>query len=156
MTTIDPYDYDDNSFEGTYLNIQDPEIKVWNNVTYADNYYQTKGIGNTINGRELAGTNWKSDWNVSLGNRAGFTPDDGEGASHRAALAWRELLISRVANCHRKTVTQFTAAWAIWSKTISPMLLRLGILLTILMLVLLREILKLLGKVLVRVGLTLF
>ena len=88
MTTIDPYDYDDNSFEGTYLNILDPEIKVWNNVTYADNYYQTNGIGNTINGRELSGTNWKSDWNVSLGNRAGFTTDNGEGASHREALAW--------------------------------------------------------------------
>ncbi|WP_293360085.1 MULTISPECIES: DNA/RNA non-specific endonuclease [unclassified Microcoleus] len=88
MTTIDPYDYDDNSFSGPYLNILDPEIKVWNNVTYADNYYQTNGIGNTINGRELSGTNWKSDWNVSLGNRAGFTPDDGAGASHREALAW--------------------------------------------------------------------
>ncbi|MCC3422309.1 MAG: DNA/RNA non-specific endonuclease, partial [Microcoleus sp. PH2017_07_MST_O_A] len=88
MTTIDPYDYDNNSFSGPYLNILDPEIKVWNNVTYADNYYQTKGIGNTINGRELSGTNWKSDWNVSLGERAGFTADDGEGASHRAALAW--------------------------------------------------------------------
>ncbi|WP_370589111.1 DNA/RNA non-specific endonuclease [Tychonema sp. LEGE 06208] len=88
MTTIDPYDYDDNSFSGPFLNIQDPEIKVWNNVTYADNYYQTNGIGNTINGRELSGTNWKSDWNVSLNNLAGFTPDDGEGASHRAALAW--------------------------------------------------------------------
>ncbi|MBE9123764.1 DNA/RNA non-specific endonuclease [Tychonema sp. LEGE 07199] len=88
MTTIDPYDYDDNSFSGPFLNIQDPEIKVWNNVTYADNYYQTNGIGNTINGRELSGTNWKSDWNVSLNNLAGFRPDDGEGASHRAALAW--------------------------------------------------------------------
>ncbi|MEG3927823.1 DNA/RNA non-specific endonuclease, partial [Microcoleus sp. T3_D1] len=88
MTTIDPYDYDANSFDGTYLNILDPEIKVWNNVTYADNYYQTKGSGNTINGRELSGTNWKSDWNVSLNNLAGFTPDDGEGASHRDALAW--------------------------------------------------------------------
>jgi DNA/RNA endonuclease G (NUC1) len=88
MTTIDPYDYDNNSFSGPYLNILDPEIKVWNNVTYADNYYQTNGIGNTINGRELSGTNWKSDWNVSLGNRAGFTPDDGAGSSHRAALAW--------------------------------------------------------------------
>jgi hypothetical protein len=88
MTTIDPYDYDDNSFSGYYQTIFDPEIKVWNNVTYADNYYQTEGIGNTINGRELSGTNWKSDWNVSLGNRAGFTPDNGEAASHRAALAW--------------------------------------------------------------------
>ncbi|MEG4335992.1 hypothetical protein QUB40_29375 [Microcoleus sp. AT9_A2] len=88
MTTIDPYDYDDNSFSGHFLNIQDPEIQVWNNVTYADNYYQTNGSGNTINGRELSGTNWKADWNVSLNNLAGFVPDDGEGASHRDALAW--------------------------------------------------------------------
>ncbi|MCC3531594.1 MAG: DNA/RNA non-specific endonuclease [Microcoleus sp. PH2017_22_RUC_O_B] len=87
MTTVDPYNYKSISLEGTYRNILDPEIRVWNNVTYADNYYQTNGIGNTLNGRVLSGTNWKSDWNVSLNNLAGFT-DNGAGASHRAAGAW--------------------------------------------------------------------
>jgi DNA/RNA endonuclease G (NUC1) len=88
MTTVDPYDYDSSSFSGVYRNILDPEIRVWNNVTYADNYYQTSGSGNTLNGRELLGANWKADWNVSLGNRAGFEPDNGQGASHRDALTW--------------------------------------------------------------------
>ncbi len=87
VTSVDPYNYGANSLSGTYLNIRDPEIRVWNNVTYADNYYQTNGIGNTLNGRVLSGTNWKSDRNVSLNNLAGFT-DNGAGASHRAAGAW--------------------------------------------------------------------
>ncbi|MCC3563687.1 MAG: DNA/RNA non-specific endonuclease, partial [Microcoleus sp. PH2017_27_LUM_O_A] len=111
MTTIDPYDYDDNSFEGTYLNIQDPEIN----------------IGNTINGRELAGTNWKSDWNVSLNNLAGFTPDDGEDASHRAALAWYagtanltgsklpsengETIYRRLGDLKENNITDVTKTW---------------------------------------------
>ncbi|MGL5059984.1 MAG: DNA/RNA non-specific endonuclease [Microcoleus sp.] len=88
MTTVDPYNYNSNSLSGHYSNILDPEIRVWNNVTYADNYYQTNGIGNTLNGRVLSGTNWQSDWNVWLNDLAGFMPDDGAGASHRAAGTW--------------------------------------------------------------------
>ncbi len=38
--------------------------------------------------KKVQPTKWKSNWNVSLNNRAGFTPDNGEGSSHRAALAW--------------------------------------------------------------------
>lgn len=45
MTTIDPHDYDENSIGGNFRNILDPSVRVWNNVTYADNYYQTNGAG---------------------------------------------------------------------------------------------------------------
>lgn len=38
MTTVDPYDYDSTSLQGPYRNILDPELRVWKNVTYADNY----------------------------------------------------------------------------------------------------------------------
>lgn len=111
MTTIDPYNYDGESFEGPYTRILDPEIKVWNNVTYADNYYQTNGIGKTINGRKLSGTNGKADWNVPLNDLAGFVPDDGLVLPiGRLWLGMRELLISPEASFHRRMVTQFTVA----------------------------------------------
>jgi hypothetical protein len=62
MTAIDPHDYDENSPPGFFQNIFDPEIVVWDNVTYADNYYQTNGTGDTLNGQELS----SADWNINL------------------------------------------------------------------------------------------
>ena len=97
MTTVDPHDYDLNSPEGSFRNILDPYVWVWKNVTYADNYYQTVGMGKTLNGKELSGQvntkKWTADWNVELDNtnfnRAGFASndDDGKGRTHRATVA---------------------------------------------------------------------
>jgi YD repeat-containing protein len=64
MTTIDPYK---NSSSVANRSIYDPEIKIWNNVTYADNYYQSLG---TKSGP--AGTPIGADWEVDLSKYAGF------------------------------------------------------------------------------------
>jgi DNA/RNA endonuclease G (NUC1) len=83
MTTVDPHDYDENS-PSIFQNIFDPEIVVWDNVTYADNYYQTNGTGNTLNGQELS----SADWNVNLGSLVGFDQNLDKGGPHQTAAAW--------------------------------------------------------------------
>ena len=56
MTTIDPHDFYQESLKVgiPYLNLpkadfrdfKEPEIQVWSNVTFADNYYQTVAASN--------------------------------------------------------------------------------------------------------------
>ncbi|WP_232731693.1 DNA/RNA non-specific endonuclease [Kamptonema formosum] len=88
MTTVDPHDFLQESLWSQ--SVRDPQVKVWENVTFADNYYQdvipaTEPKTFTFNGREIEG----ADLNVSLGNWAGFTEvDDKKGGNHRQALAW--------------------------------------------------------------------
>jgi endonuclease G len=84
MTTIDPYDYDPTFPEPVFSTILDPEVVVWDNVTYADNYYQNKGTGNTLNGKELS----TADWNVNLGSWASFNQNLETGGPHQAAAGW--------------------------------------------------------------------
>ncbi|MEB3827891.1 DNA/RNA non-specific endonuclease [Phormidium sp. CCY1219] len=84
MTTIDPYDYDPTFPEPVFSTVLDPEVVVWDNVTYADNYYQNKGTDNTLNGKELS----TADWNVNLGSWANFDQNLDTGGPHQAAAAW--------------------------------------------------------------------
>ncbi|WP_254565827.1 DNA/RNA non-specific endonuclease [Oscillatoria sp. HE19RPO] len=88
MTTVDPHNYDENSPPGFFQNIFDPEIVVWDNVTYADNYYQTNGTGNTLNGKELSGDRWSADWNVNIGEWNEFDKNTSDGEPHLKAAAW--------------------------------------------------------------------
>ncbi|QIZ73028.1 YncE family protein [Oxynema aestuarii] len=44
MTTIDPYDYDPTFPEPVFSTVLDPEVVVWDNVTYADNYSNPKSF----------------------------------------------------------------------------------------------------------------
>ncbi len=65
----------------------DPEIKVWKNVTFADNYYQTitNGINqNTLIGKQIDG----ADINVNLSTLYQFGGDDNVGSPHLNTLAW--------------------------------------------------------------------
>jgi hypothetical protein len=66
MTTIDPNDSASTNGGENYF---DPTVEVWDNVDFADNYYQTATPSNLI-GRELGG----ADYNVLLDGRAGFIP----------------------------------------------------------------------------------
>ncbi|WP_460202278.1 DNA/RNA non-specific endonuclease [Scytonema sp. NUACC21] len=84
MTTVDPHDYDVNFSRGAFRNILDPNIRVWENVTYADNYFQEKGNEQTLNGQII----FTSDWNVDLGGLAGFDQDISTGGPHRSAITW--------------------------------------------------------------------
>jgi large repetitive protein len=66
---------------------RDPEIKIWDNVTFADNYYQTitNGINqNTLVGRSING----ADVNIDLSQYYQFGEDDNIGSPHLNALAW--------------------------------------------------------------------
>ncbi|MEL6165787.1 MAG: hypothetical protein AAFR37_19230, partial [Cyanobacteria bacterium J06628_3] len=99
-TTIDPHDFKQESLKidllvpGTtfkdkdFRNFKEPRVEVWENVTFADNYYQTvanpKGRTFTPNGRFVEG----ADVNVKLNGRAGFTSDNGRGGPHSNAFAW--------------------------------------------------------------------
>jgi large repetitive protein len=82
MTTIDPNDSaDTNPGRKNYF---DPTVEVWENVDFADNYYQTVSPNNPI-GRRLDG----ADYNVLLNGRAGFVSNaDGSNNAHERALAW--------------------------------------------------------------------
>jgi DNA/RNA endonuclease G (NUC1) len=97
MTTIDPHDFSQPGLKvsvpvlGTTLvdfsDFKEPTIQVWENVTFADNYYQN--IANpdgswTPNGREIVG----ADININLSGRTGFRFDDGKGGPHSRVLAW--------------------------------------------------------------------
>ncbi len=67
MTTVDPHDFYQPSLKLTlpkfvttnFSDFYEPKVQVWNNVTFADNYYQTvanpNGFTATPNGRSLAG-----------------------------------------------------------------------------------------------------
>ncbi|AFZ10908.1 Ig domain protein group 2 domain protein (plasmid) [Oscillatoria nigro-viridis PCC 7112] len=93
MTTIDPHAFDPNESVTSLNSFRDPEVRIWENVTYADNYYQdvpavdTQAI-NTPAGRRIA----EADWNVHLGgsdglSRIGFTENSTDGRPHQA-LTW--------------------------------------------------------------------
>jgi len=93
MTTIDPHAFDQDNLVGSLNSFRDPEVRIWENVTYADNYYQdipaldTQEI-NTPAGRRIA----EADWNVHLGgsddsSRIGFTENSTDGRPHQA-LTW--------------------------------------------------------------------
>jgi large repetitive protein len=97
MTTIDPHDFSQPGLKasvpvlGTTLvdfsDFKEPTIQVWENVTFADNYYQN--IANpdgswTPNGREIVG----ADININLNGRTGFRFDDGLGGPHSRVLSW--------------------------------------------------------------------
>jgi len=115
MTTIDPHDFDQPSL-GNFRDLGEPKVQVWENVTFADNYYQTladpNGLTLTPNGRDIpdlpAAETSKNplppglvfprneqfqllgqpDLPVLLNGRTGFTKDDGVGGSHGRTLAW--------------------------------------------------------------------
>ncbi|MEG4291151.1 DUF4114 domain-containing protein [Microcoleus sp. C2C3] len=100
MTTIDPHDFDQDYLLGTLKSVRDPEVRIWENVTYADNYYQNVPTvdtqeTNTRAGRRIA----EADWNVHLGgsdgtgsldgsSRIGFTEHITDGKPHLNALTW--------------------------------------------------------------------
>ena len=103
MTTIDPNDFSQLNIAGLSLNnFYDPAVQVWDNVTFADNYYQTASSSNP-RGRHISNTIPEyflppnsptyineSDLSVHLGgyeensnqllerSRVGFTPDTAE------------------------------------------------------------------------------
>jgi YD repeat-containing protein len=59
-----------------YSDFKEPEVRVWNNVRFADNYYQNvaphdQGFTVTPNGRSLPG----ADYEVHLNSRPGFNDD---------------------------------------------------------------------------------
>ncbi|MCT7953469.1 DNA/RNA non-specific endonuclease, partial [Ancylothrix sp. C2] len=93
MTTVDPNDFQQNF--GGINNYYDPQIQVWENVTFADNYYQTATTFNP-RGRDIPNT----DLSIYLGgydeagnlfdfSRAGFTKDVVDGNNpHGRTKAW--------------------------------------------------------------------
>ena len=56
MTTIDIPDPNQDSLKNDLRNINDPGVKVWENVTFADNYYQTAVSSNVDSTETLAGS----------------------------------------------------------------------------------------------------
>jgi DNA/RNA endonuclease G (NUC1) len=105
MTTIDPHDFKQDSlnFPATgFGDFQEPEVRVWDNITFADNYYQTvadeQGATLTPNGRSLGNVDESQDINIltpdgadlnyRLNNLSGFKPDDRVGGPHLKALSW--------------------------------------------------------------------
>ena len=84
MTMVDPYELNG-----------EPEIQVWENVTFADNYYQTattthpkgKAIAYTDFSVHLGGVD--AGGNLDPNSRAGFTLDvSGDNNPHERAFAW--------------------------------------------------------------------
>ena len=90
FTTVDPLEYTPETvpqFEDTYARMLDPEIVIWDNVTYADNYYQQQvpeGDKKAIRGQLLTGV----DNNQKLEQWAGFDPAQESDHPHRAAVSW--------------------------------------------------------------------
>ena len=88
MTTIDPNDFDQSSLSRLpFNNYYDPTIHVWDNVTYADNYYQTASSANP-RGRHLINLipedllppdtdNFLNEPDLSLNLGGYFDPDGG-------------------------------------------------------------------------------
>ncbi len=91
MTTIDPRREGD--YYDSYENNLEPTIEVWENVTFADNYYQS---ATPLYSQKLPA----ADLNIALGgydeaqDRAGFTGADSENNegrnSHQRATVWYE------------------------------------------------------------------
>lgn len=86
-----------------YSDFKEPQIQVWDNITFADNYYQTTNTGSnpinlTPNGRELVNTNLfpysnSADLNLDLTEFRGFKGieavlDNPIGGAHSKVLAW--------------------------------------------------------------------
>jgi hypothetical protein len=100
MTTIDPHDFDQDYLLGTLRSFRDPSVRIWENVTYADNYYQNIPTVNTQETNTRAGRRIaEADWNVHLGgsdgtgsldgsSRIGFTEHITDGKPHMDALTW--------------------------------------------------------------------
>ncbi|MBP0022028.1 MAG: DNA/RNA non-specific endonuclease [Cyanobacteria bacterium SBLK] len=88
MTTLDPHDFRQESLRLPLLDYRDfyePEVRVWENVTFADNYYQTVGGGLTPNGREID----EADVNMSFNGLPGFEEEIfGIGGPHMRILDW--------------------------------------------------------------------
>jgi hypothetical protein len=95
MTTLDPEDF---ALFGNF-DYREPQIQVWDNVTFADNYYQTTSLNHR--GRELVNTipdGWfpgsniisRADVNVDLSTRSGFTAEDLANGKdpHNNTFAW--------------------------------------------------------------------
>jgi DNA/RNA endonuclease G (NUC1) len=96
MTTLNPFTYSPDSHFGSMANIQDPHIWVWENVTYADNYYQDlKSSPLTVRGLNLEGeTNshqqWRADVNLNLNEKANvnnFTAPNSK-SPYREVVRW--------------------------------------------------------------------
>jgi large repetitive protein len=102
MTTIDPHDFEQENLNkgwlknipiiggkaGDYSNFYEPPVRVWSNVTFADNYYQTRADANSVvsftpNGREIQGA-----VNKNLTDLTGFRFDNNLGNTHTRTLAW--------------------------------------------------------------------
>jgi DNA/RNA endonuclease G (NUC1) len=86
VTTIDPFQYGIGG-TGSKGNIIDPNIVTWENVTYADNYYQTSS--STQDGMKIE----SADFNVQLDGIAQLTdPLDGvdgaDAAAHARSFLW--------------------------------------------------------------------
>ncbi|HEY6817505.1 MAG TPA: putative Ig domain-containing protein [Croceibacterium sp.] len=84
---IDPIGYGD---------FGDPDVKLWNNIGFTDNYYQTNGSPTgftlTANGRDIGPTSISRWLGGPDGQTAGFTTDDfallGVGGPHARVLQW--------------------------------------------------------------------
>jgi hypothetical protein len=89
----------------SYSDFQEPRVQVWDNISFADNYYQTTNTGSnpinlTPNGRKLENTNTKpysnaADLNLDLSDFRGFKGIEALirvkniiGGAHSAALGW--------------------------------------------------------------------
>ncbi|MBW4496375.1 MAG: DNA/RNA non-specific endonuclease [Oscillatoria princeps RMCB-10] len=111
MTTVDPNDFEQQINGGT-VNHFEPKIQVWENVTFADNYYQTattskprgRDIVNLIPSELLPPDSYSNEnrpdlsvhlggfdesGNLSPSSRAGFTQDAKDGNNpHGRTVAW--------------------------------------------------------------------
>ncbi|MEG4336309.1 DUF4114 domain-containing protein [Microcoleus sp. D3_18_C2] len=100
MTTIDPHDFDQDYLVGSLKSFRDPSVRIWENVTYADNYYQNVPALDTQETNTRAGRRiGEADWNVHLGgsdgtgsldgsSRIGFTENSTDGKPHVQAVTW--------------------------------------------------------------------
>ena len=86
-----------------YSDFKEPPVQVWDNISFADNYFQTTNTGNipfnlTPNGRELVNINPapysnSADLNLELTDFRGFkgieaVRDNPIGGTHSKVLAW--------------------------------------------------------------------
>ena len=88
-TTLDPHDFAQNGGASgpafvlsSWNDFNDPQVQVWNNVVFADNYYQTTATKNVLgmytatpNGRNIPGADLNLDLSFLQG-RSGFQFDD--------------------------------------------------------------------------------
>lgn len=80
MTTLDPHDFYE-TFSGFIFpnfesNVNMPDVHVWSNIAYADNYYNTAGKSTLVDplphGRALDGSLTQAAINVNLSSLSGF------------------------------------------------------------------------------------